>query len=148
VTLLFYPGQFHASTKTQRVFESITVDEFYSASTDETGPWVEDVSVIADPTGATAWLSATVTDASGVARVTAACDTRHRQWQASDLQAAASGGVYEGEVPMPSACLVQAVDRAGNVTWADNDGRFFGLRHDHGGYYRAWLPSARRQADR
>jgi ligand-binding sensor domain-containing protein len=110
--VLFTIGQYHSQAATERLFEEMTVDEYYSQAADTTPPQVE--AVWRRPLGPAVELNVRVADASGIARVAVAYTRGQEPWRLGEL--APRGDVWTARfVPLESV-LVQAVDAAGNVT--------------------------------
>ncbi|MEY2417216.1 MAG: hypothetical protein QOH53_2550, partial [Ilumatobacteraceae bacterium] len=135
--LVLIPGQFLSVAAgdpngrgTQVLYDNMSGDVYYSASTDWTAPKVGDVVLQRSPGDAFANVSVTASDDSGIQRVVALYQAAAGPWQSLDL--GASAGSFVGSLAVPPAIaneqirvVVQAVDGAGNVSWAANKGPGF-----------------------
>ena len=124
--LLFYVGQYHAGLGTERLFDEIVLDEYYSVSEDRDAPTIE--SVEAQPVGGTTEVEVRAGDPSGVERVVTAYTDEQGSWESVDLTWNDTSGAWQGTIPVSGnlAFFVQAVDMAGNVAVDDNDGLYYG----------------------
>ncbi len=145
-TLVVSVGQYDASTGVERLYEELTVDIYHSPVADETPP--EFGAVTYQVVSNTIWISATVSDTSGVQRVIAtytngAGADGHGRWQSVDLAPDAQGA-WAGDIPLasPTWFFVQAVDVAGNVA-ADANAVRAGqsASNNDSGHYYAYLES-------
>jgi len=118
--LLISAGQFNAATKTERLFDRIVLDEYYSAAPDRNGPVVQAVDTAAS--GTVTQLRVRASDEGGLARVLVAYSVMDRPWQSLELRHDGGGGAWNGEIPTAASYIVQVVDNAGNVTTVDDRG--------------------------
>lgn len=123
-----------------RLYSEIDTAEFYSDATDWEPP------VILSVRPATRWgtdgrLDVTLAPGSGVRAVVATCDRFDGAWALYPL-AAGRSWEWSGAVPAGAACVVQAVDAAGNVAADTNGGAYHRIRRAQS---IAFLPFAWRQ---
>lgn len=119
--LLIHAGQYNGTTATERLFEELLVDEYYSASSDRIGPQIADVALA--PVDGGVDVSLTATDESEILRVVVAYVAPAQPWLSTELQAA-DGRLWTGRLStMPENYLLQVVDKAGNVTTLDDRGQ-------------------------
>ncbi len=117
--LLITFGQHHPGSGVQRLIDEVDIELLYSGHSDWSEPDVQSVAV--DERGI---LTVRVVDpGSDVARVQALCDDAEGGWRGVEL--APTGGQWSGDVAAFDACVVQTVDRAGNVRLDDNLGQLF-----------------------
>ena len=135
--LVLIPGQFLSVAAgdpngrgTQVLYDNMSGDIYYSASTDWIAPKVGEVVLQRSAGDAFANVSVTASDDSGIQRVVALYQAGAGPWQSLDL--GASAGSFVGSLAVPPAIaneqirvVIQAVDGAGNVSWAANKGPGF-----------------------
>jgi hypothetical protein len=124
--LVVMPAQF-ANPGTERLWDRLTYDVYYSTDDDTVDPTIW--RVVATQLPNRAMFSVNVTDDSGIERVVVAYTLGDGEWQSIDLTGDASEDTWSGELPLNKedsvTYLVQAVDGAGNVASGDNKGLYF-----------------------
>jgi hypothetical protein len=135
--LLLYAGQYETCSRTERLYDEISVEQYYSDADDEQPPTI--VSVFAVDDGEREEFRVLTDDSSGTSRVLVAHTAGDGTWLSTDLVWSETDGEWVGTIPADAIALVQAVDDSGNVTIADNDGRLYGATNS---CTRLYLPSA------
>jgi|GEM_PF-748716 len=130
-------GQYRAETRTERLYDRLAFDLFYSASPDRLPPTISLVSAAA--MGGAARVKVAVADPAGIHRVVVAYTAGGGAWASVDLVYDGIMRKWVGAIPAGVAWFVQAVDGAGNVAVADNKGRYFTTRG--GDMRRVYLPT-------
>jgi VCBS repeat-containing protein len=134
--LVLIPGQFLSVAPgdpngrgTQVLYNNMSGDVYYSPSTDWTAPKVGDVVLQRTPGDTFANVAVAAGDPSGIHRVVALYQAGG-DWKSLDL--GPSAGSFVGSLSVPAGIandqirvVVQAVDGAGNVSWASNKGPGF-----------------------
>lgn len=131
--LVLTPGQYDSQTQTERLFDNMTVDVYYSNSNDETAPTISTLSQAEQ--GNQVRVSVPVTDNIGVQRVVVTYTTGPRddglgnfsgEWLSVELTLNGNN-TWSGTIPAGNntSFFIQAVDTAGNVAVDDNNGRYF-----------------------
>lgn len=116
-----------ASPSTERLYNSLTYEVYYSTDEDETAPtiWL----VEAGRVRGRARFRVDVTDNSEIERVVVAYNLRDGRWRSFDLAYNPESDRWAGELALAAGetvgYFVQAVDKAGNVTTSNNKGLFF-----------------------
>ena len=123
-------GQYHVESGTQRLFEQVSLDTYYSFSADREAATVRFVDGVLD--GERGSIKLETTDASGIARVVVAHTNGGGVWESTDLTFDTAAQKWRGTVENISASggtvyFVQIVDGAGNVAVADNKGHYYRL---------------------
>jgi len=115
-------GQAHPEHR-QRLFDRVDVKVYYSLSDDTTAPTVGSITALHDKGLVT--VIADVNDASGLYEVLVTWDNGQGEWRSRRLTAQGNRWYVtfpgDGETPF----VLQAVDMAGNVAVADNDGAYY-----------------------
>jgi hypothetical protein len=144
--LLINVGQYHAGTSTERLFEELVVDEYYTSSTDRDAPEVTHFAVVDH--GDEQRIELRTEDEAGILRVVVAYVESGRPWRSVELESAEVDAVWRGPIPRSESYVVQIVDGAGNVTTIDDRGSVVrpcdgmcGGSSPAGELWRAFLPS-------
>ncbi|MEM7535345.1 MAG: pre-peptidase C-terminal domain-containing protein [Chloroflexota bacterium] len=131
-------GQFDATSGTERVYDAMTLNTFYSNSTDQIPPEIAFIDGILHETqeGNTEGSTATTgevkletTDDLGIQQVVVAFTEGDGTWRSQDLDFNESAQKWTGTftATLNTRYFVQVVDNAGNVTADDNKGRYYAL---------------------
>lgn len=122
-------GQYDAQSGTQRLYENVLFDVYYSTSADQTGPEVRSVTGMYDTKSQRAYFKIEATDPSTVVRVVIAHTTGTNNWVSQDLSFDPSSYKWLGSVPgiRNATYFVQVLDGAGNVTILSRKGGYFTL---------------------
>jgi Mg-chelatase subunit ChlD len=121
--LLVSLGQYHPSRRTERLYSSLALDEYYSASDDYEPPIVEWVR--GNQAGTRIAFAVRAHDPSGIAAVVLVFTDNGGAWESTQLAWSSMRQVWEGSVPLGVEGLLQVVDGAGNLTVDDNGGRLY-----------------------
>jgi len=124
-TLLLAAGQYNQQAGKQRLYDEISANVYYSNSDDWVPPVIRQVTLTSEQSLAT--ISVQVTDTgSGVEEVLLTSTDGGGYWRSILLKQSPSGA-WQGSLPAPTGLdyIVQAVDKAGNVTVDDNEGHYF-----------------------
>ena len=113
--VLLTVGQYNSQQQRERLFDTITVDEYYSASADHDPPTISSVTL--GNNGQSVQVQAT--DLSGIAKVIAVYDTGQGSWGSVALSVSRAGGIWSGTTPGGFVLFIQAVDNGGNVALYD-----------------------------
>jgi hypothetical protein len=120
-------GQYDPATDQARLYSSMDLDLYYSASTDYEPPEILVSQGLCNPGSGTVHLKVGATDISGVERVVAAYTDGSGQWDSVDLSFDISWDKWTGSFSgdADSLYFIQALDGAGNVTYVTEKGTFF-----------------------
>lgn len=124
-TLLLAAGQYNPQAGKQRLYDEISANVYYSNSDDWVPPVIRQVTLASEQSLAT--ISVQVTDTgSGVEEVLLTSTDGSGYWRTILLKQS-PGGAWQGSLPAPTGLdyIVQAVDKAGNVTVDDNEGHYY-----------------------
>jgi hypothetical protein len=127
--LVVVPGQY-SNPGTQRLWNSLTYEVYYSTGEDVTPPTVWRVEGVR--TLRHAGFTVVAMDDSGIERVVVTYSFGEGHWRSLDLAYNAESVCWQGVLDLGSAkravhYFVQAVDRAGNASSTNNKGLFFEL---------------------
>jgi hypothetical protein len=122
--LLLTLGQYRSEGSMQRLLEETFADVYYSAADDIDPPTI--TSVEERPASGDSVLGVAVEDPSGIIRVVATWTGDEASWQSVELVREDGSDLWTGRLPRGAVAVVQAVDGAGNVAIADNDGAMYG----------------------
>jgi hypothetical protein len=129
-TLVTLMGQYDPRSGTERLFDQMDLDLYYSTDADQVPPEIEAVGGILDSEKNQAQFKVGATDTSGIHRVVVAYGEGDGQWQSTDLSWDATLQKWTGSVDAASQdtlFYVQVVDSAGNVTVEANKGAYYPL---------------------
>ena len=128
-TVLTQLGQFNNQLGQQRLYDSMNLDVYYSTSPDWDGPEITYVGERADPARAAASVKVEAHDISGILRGKVTYTAGDGNWKSADLVYSPTAAKWVAEIPATSSTryFVQMVDGAGNVTVADNKGRYYAV---------------------
>jgi hypothetical protein len=143
-TLVALLGQYRNDNRTERLYDRLAFDLFYSTSPDRLSPTIGRVSAAA--TGGLVRVKVAADDFSGIYRVVVAYTAGGGSWASVDLTYDGAMRKWVGHIPAGAAWFVQAVDRAGNVAVAHNKGNYFTTRW--GGEGRIYLPTLLKMRNR
>ena len=110
--LQFNLGQYDPQSATERLYDEVTVDEYFSNSSDYAPPTIESIDV--QRTGGAVTLSVQAGDASGISQVVVAYRAPGGTWQNIKLAPDISGR-WTGAAAAADPYIVQVVDQGGNV---------------------------------
>ena len=144
-----FTGQYHGAIQAHRLFHSIVVDQLFSDDPDHDPPVIQDVRARWD--AADLRLEVTVAEVEpSTAEIVAFCDQRDGSFSSAvlhhDLDASRGSvpgsGLWSGTVLGARACIVQAIDGAGNLAVAHNGGRYYAHEPHAGVRERTplWMP--------
>ena len=122
-------GQYNGQTSAQRLYDGMSLGVYYSNSPDWTPPEVTYVGERVDrQSGATIVKVGAQDPLSGILGGKVTYTRGDGQWHSQELVYDANLGKWTAQIPAPPNALyiVQMVDAAGNVSVADNKGRFYG----------------------
>jgi hypothetical protein len=140
-TLVALLGQYRANDRTERLYDRLAFDLYYSTSPDRFAPAISLVSAAAE--GMVARVKVAASDPSGVYRVVVAYTAGGGSWASADLAYDSAMHKWIGNVPVGATWFVQAVDGVGNVAVAHNKGAYY-TAQPAGGYKR-YLPTILRR---
>lgn len=128
-TVLAQLGQYNSQTGEQRLFDGMTVGVYYSSSPDWTPPDITYVGERRDPQRGVAKVKVDAKDLSGILSGIVTYTKGDGYWQSANLAYTAAAAKWMVEIPAgpQTRYYVQMVDRAGNVTVADNKGRYYDI---------------------
>jgi len=135
-TVVVLPGQYRGEDAQQRVYEEVKVSLYASTLSDWQAPTVTSVTHMAK--AASAMITVTATDDTGICRVVVAYTDGEGEWASVDLTAS-GGDTWQGALELTGAVeyFVQVVDEAGNVAVDDNDEGYYEVGP---GGYSVYLP--------
>ena len=140
-TLVIALGQYHLGVNTERVYDEITFNIYYSTSDDNTPPTINFVGAVVQQ--AMAKFTVQAADlASGIEEVWITHTDGYGAWTSISLKQEQDGS-WTGRLPVALGVdyIVQVVDKAGNVTIDDNAGRYYLVNGGTGASgYRVYLP--------
>jgi hypothetical protein len=121
VTLL---GQFNPESQTERLYDQLSFDVYYHASSDD---WMSPsiTSISSELQVGSASIVVESEDESGIEAVVVTYTEGKGVWESIDLTE--SAGTWSGSFPADENVqfFVQVVDKVGNVTLSDHAGRYF-----------------------
>lgn len=122
-------GQFDSASGTERLYDQLAFDAFYSNSPDTIPPTITHVDGVLGPGAGTARIKVETDDSSGILKVVAAYTTDQGTWQSGELAYDAVMWKWTGTIPatVQTRFFVQVVDRAGNVAVDNDKGRYRAL---------------------
>ncbi|MEX1020250.1 MAG: pre-peptidase C-terminal domain-containing protein [Litorilinea sp.] len=123
-------GQYDPATSTQRVFDSMDFETYYSDSDDRTLAEIGHVDAVLHDNAGTGAFKVEVSDISGIVRVVITFTEGQGQWESVDLTLEEATGKWIGTIAATTQTryFVQAVDGSANVTVDDNKGRYYSLQ--------------------
>jgi hypothetical protein len=123
VTLL---GQYNDDDGTERLYNQMTFDTYYSTSSDTVPPAILHTDGVLDAVHTRGALKVEATDGSGVRRVVVAYTDGQGAWNSQDLVYDAAALKWVGAITgtLETRYFVQVVDGAGNVSVDDNKGQY------------------------
>lgn len=123
-------GQYDPETGTQRVFDNMSFDTYYSDNSDRSLADVDHVDAVLDTVAGKGVFKVAATDVSGISRVVIAYTEGNGQWESADLELDEGTNNWVGEIVAGANTryFVQVVDGAGNVAVDDNKGRYYPLQ--------------------
>ncbi len=126
---VFVAGQYNRQTGQERLYEELRYSTYYTASeSGETPPTVGEPSVIVQGDRVLITVEAADVDDDPLYRVVVLWTDGNEEWLGLDLeQSSANPLIWEGELTKTTGLefFVQAVDMLGNVSYADNRGRYY-----------------------
>jgi hypothetical protein len=128
-TLVTLMGQFNSETGTERLYEGLSFDTYYSTDPDTDPPVINYLNGVLDEAQGQGTIKVEATDASGIERVVVAYTEGQFEWFSQDLEYDADMHKWQGGIPASSDTIyfVQAVDGAGNVRVTHNKGIYYSL---------------------
>lgn len=117
-------GQYDSATAVERLYDSVDVAVYYGASTDLTPPTIDLVTTGA--AGDQMEVAVVAHDASTIFAAYVTWTDGKGRWQSEQVTAETSGA-WRATIPRDTIALVQVIDRAGNLAFADNGGAFYRL---------------------
>ncbi len=133
-TLVLSLGQFDSQSSTQRIFGEMALDTLYSTAADQIKPEVLFVDGVLDSDAGKGLIKVEGSDASGVSQVVIAFTDNllsgAGEWYSADLEFDDSSQKWTGEITgtLQTVYFAQVVDTAGNISIADNKGRYYSLQ--------------------
>jgi hypothetical protein len=126
-TLQAHLGQYNGQTGEQRLYDGMDLDLYYSDSPDWSKPTVSYVGERADAQRQVAQIKVAASDLVGILGGKVTYTQGDGQWQSLDLAYDAARDKWVAEIPLTAQTryYVQVADKAGNVTVADNKGRYY-----------------------
>lgn len=141
-------GQYDADSGTERLYQEMRFDSYYSTSGDRQPPALSGVQAVLDAAGTQARLKVEARDASGILRVLVTATQGQGRWQSWDLAYDPAADKWTGAMPATAETryFVQVVDGAGNVARFHGKGRYLApapaVPMAGGPGYRLYLPLA------
>jgi hypothetical protein len=128
-TVLAQLGQYNEQTGAQRLYDGMSLGVYYSESPDWTPPEITYVGERLDPPTGRATVKVQALDLSGILGGMVTHTKGDGQWHSQDLAYDPDLDKWTAEIPAAPHTLyfVQVVDKAGNVSVADNKGRYYAL---------------------
>jgi len=122
-------GQYNGQTGEQRLYDGMSLGVYYSSSPDWTPPEITYVGERVDPQGGVTVVKVGAWDLSGIFGGMATYTKGDGQWHSQELVYDAGMDKWIAQIPATHNMLyfVQVVDKAGNVSVANNKGRYYGL---------------------
>jgi hypothetical protein len=122
-------GQYNAPSQTERLYEQMTFDSYFSENPDTELPAITHIDGVFDEATGSGHLKVEAADASGILRVVVAYTEGQGQWLSRDLAFDAAKVKWTGIISgtADTRYIVQVVDGAGNVAVSDNKGLFHRL---------------------
>lgn len=119
-------GQYNSAEGTERIYDRMSFETYYSNSADSDPPTVIHLDGVLNPATGTASIKVEAEDASGVTRVVVAYTDGQGQWLSHDLTYNKSVHKWSGTLTATAAThyFIQVVDGAGNIAVNDNKGRY------------------------
>ena len=126
-TVLTHLGQYNGQTGEQRLYDGMSLSVYYSSSPDWTPPGITYVGERMDPQGGVTIVKVGARDLSGILGGLVTYTTGDGEWHSQVLVYQPEMDKWTAEVPAAMATLyfVQVMDKAGNVSVADNKGRYY-----------------------
>ena len=128
-TLVTLMGQFNSEAGTERLYEGMAFDTYYSTDLDVQPPNISYLDGILDESLGRGFIKVEADDPSGIVRLLVAHTEGQGEWFSQDLEHDAGTHKWKGEFPATqnTVYFVQVVDGAGNVQVAHNKGRYYPL---------------------
>jgi hypothetical protein len=132
-TLVLSLGQFDSSTRTQRVYDRMALDTFYSRSADRTPPEILFVDGVLNSAAGRGEIKVETYDDSGVKEVVVAFTDNplsgQGEWKSINLAFDTGSQKWTGVITgtVRTRYFVQVADKAGNVAVSDNKGAYHSL---------------------
>ncbi|MBX2997161.1 MAG: hypothetical protein KF893_01530 [Caldilineaceae bacterium] len=122
-------GQYDSATGTQRVFDRMSFDTYYSDSPDRSLAEIHHIDAVLDVVAGKGIFKVETTDASGVNRVVIAYTEGTGTWTSQDLLYDQAAVKWTGLITATTNTryFVQVVDGAGNIAIDDNKGQYYPL---------------------
>ncbi len=133
-TLVLSLGQFDSSTNTQRIFGEMALETLYSSAADQVKPEVLFVDGVFNSNTGKGLIKVEGADAGGISQVVVAFTDNllngQGEWYSTDLIFDDASQKWTGEITgtVQTVYFAQLVDIAGNITVADNKGRYYSLQ--------------------
>jgi hypothetical protein len=123
-------GQFNSQAGTERLYDQLAFDTYYSADPDVDPPDITYIGGVLNQSAGQASLKVEASDPSGVVRVLAAFTEGQGQWLSQDLAFNTSTHKWRGQITatINTRYFLQAVDGAGNIQVADNKGAYYSFQ--------------------
>jgi hypothetical protein len=128
-TLVTLLGQFDSAGGTERLYDLMSFDTYYSGDPDVQPPAIKYVDGVLNKAAGQGAIKVEATDPSGVVRVLIAYTGASNEWLSHDLTFDPVAIKWKGVITATTDTryFVQAVDGAGNVGTAHNKGRYYSL---------------------
>jgi hypothetical protein len=129
-TLVSLMGQYDSRTNTERLFDQMEMDLYYSTSSDQEPATVDALGGILDIESGEGYFKVDATDTSGIHTVMVTYSEGDGQWQSTELNWNPTLNKWLGHIPVATRhtqFYVQVVDGAGNVTVEANKGTYYQL---------------------
>lgn len=125
-TLVTLLGQYDSASGTERLYDQMSFDTYYSSSPDAEPGTVSHQDGVLDAAQGRGLLKVEATDESGIIRVVVAYTDGQGVWQSRDLELDELTNTWTGVVSatVQTRYFVQIVDGAGNVAIDDDKGRY------------------------
>ncbi len=122
-------GQYNGQTGEQRLYDGMTLATYYSNSPDWTPPEITYVGERMEPSGHLATVKVEASDLSGLLGGKVTYTQGDGQWHSVDLAFDPARAKWLAQIPASPSTryFVQMADNAGNVTVADNKGRYYDI---------------------
>jgi hypothetical protein len=129
-SLVALMGQFDTNTGTERLYDHLSFDTYYSSAPDYEPPTVSYVNGLLDAARHKGVIKVEASDPSDVVRVVVAYTEGQGEWLSGDLEYEEATLKWKGEIAATTQTrfIVQAVDGAGNVQVAQNKGAYYRLQ--------------------
>jgi len=128
-TLVTLMGQFDSRTGSERLFDRLDFDLYYSLDSDQELAEINTFQGVQNPETGMADFKVKATDSSGIHSVIVAYSENNGTWHSLELDYDATVKGWVGSVSASSSALfyIQVVDGAGNVTIETNKGAYYKL---------------------